>query len=247
MLAVRETASFTLTTDRNEVYIVPGGKADVKVSVIRRNGFTDAVALTMFNTAVMPSQNNNQKAAGTIAKDKSDVVVSIDVPKTTSYGSYTYAMLGTATVNPDGKAPKSRKAAKVGEPTNAVTVQVAQPMEIVVGAVPATLAAGATAELPVTVKRLPGVTEDITLTLAGIPGKSFTADPVVLSMGKSEGKFVLKADPKATSQSAAGLTVAGAVTVGGNPLKVTAPVPGKIDVVAAPAPPKDPKDVPKKK
>jgi hypothetical protein len=111
------------------------------------------------------------------------------------------------------------------------------------------LKAGDKLELPFKLARLAGVKEDVKVTLE-LPKsvKGVTVEAVTLAKGAVEGRFVLKADPKAPAAKLTDLKLEAAVTVGGDTkLTVTAPVAGEIEVEAAPPPPPPPAKDSKKK
>jgi hypothetical protein len=251
-MAVREDGPFSLTASPVEVSVVPGGKAEFQVKLARAGGFNDAVALTVFNDGVMPNNNNRGTALATIAKDKNEAAVSIPVSKKAAYGTYTYAVLGTGTLPPDPKAPKGSsrtKPIKVSDPSNPVTVRVVPPVEFAKVTAAGKLKAGDKLELPFKLARLAGVKEDVKVTLE-LPKsvKGVTVEAVTLAKGAVEGRFVLKADPKAPAAKLTDLKLEAAVTVGGDTkLTVTAPVAGEIEVEAAPPPPPPPAKDSKKK
>lgn len=236
-LAVRETAPYTLSVDKPEAFVSPGGKFEVKVKVARREGFAEAVALVEFQTAVMPSQNQNGKAVGTIAKDADTAAVSFTVPKNTPYGTYTFAVLGSApftmSANPkDAKAAK--KPQKVMDPSDAITVTVAPPVEVLPPPEGLTAKTGATLELPVKIKRLPGFAEEVKVTLGGARGVS--AEPLTIAGKDSEGKLTVKIDPKAPAGAADGLVLTATVKADGASVNATQPVKLTVEKAAEPAP-----------
>ncbi|VTT97373.1 Hypothetical conserved protein OS=uncultured planctomycete GN=HGMM_F07G10C28 PE=4 SV=1 [Gemmataceae bacterium] len=123
-LAVRGTAPFLLTVAETGAKVKAGDKFELTVKVARDAQFKDAVQVFSATPPFgpKPQGNNPAPAAATVAADKSEMKVSIDVPANTPPGTYALVLRGVA-----GAAPaKGGNNARPGPsyPTLPVTVVV---------------------------------------------------------------------------------------------------------------------------
>ncbi|WP_439621081.1 hypothetical protein [Gemmata sp.] len=122
-LAVRGTAPFRLTVAETEARVKAGDKFDLTVKVARDAQFKDAVQVFSATPQFGPKPQGNNPAPpiATVAADKSEVKVSIEVPANTPPGAYPLVLRGVA-----GAAPPKGGNARPGPsyPTLPVAVVV---------------------------------------------------------------------------------------------------------------------------
>ncbi|MFO0825958.1 MAG: hypothetical protein U0792_23035, partial [Gemmataceae bacterium] len=104
-LAVRGSAPFSLTPTESELKVAAGGKLEVTLKVTRDEKFKDAIAVFSAVPNFGPKQQNNQPppAIGTIAADKSEGKLSVDVPANLQPGTYTLVLRGQSAAAPPKK------------------------------------------------------------------------------------------------------------------------------------------------
>jgi hypothetical protein len=104
-LAVRGAAPFSLTPVETELKAAAGGKLEVTLKVTRDEKFKDAIAVFSAVPNFGPRQQNNQPppAIGTIAADKSEAKLSVDVAANLQPGTYTLVLRGQSGAAPPKK------------------------------------------------------------------------------------------------------------------------------------------------
>jgi hypothetical protein len=96
-LAVRGEAPFRLTPAADEpIEVKAGAKVEVTLKVDRKDGFKDAVQLFSATPNFGPRQqgNNPPQPVGTVAGDKHEVKLSLDVQPNTPPGTYSLVLTG---------------------------------------------------------------------------------------------------------------------------------------------------------
>jgi hypothetical protein len=123
VVALRGGAPFELTAAPAEIVAGPGESVDLSVSVARRAGFVEAVALTV---ADLPP--NLPAPTGTIAKDATAATLKLTVPANVAPGTYTLIVHGTGPF-PFAKDPnaKDKPNVTVNEPSNPIILTVRRP------------------------------------------------------------------------------------------------------------------------
>jgi hypothetical protein len=108
-LAVRGDAPFTLTPVGKELTTKAGGKLEVTLKVTRDPKFKDGIQVFSAVPNFGPRQqgNNPVPPLTTIAADKNEVKVSVDVQPNTPAGTYTLVLRGQSAVPPP-KGPAAR-------------------------------------------------------------------------------------------------------------------------------------------
>jgi hypothetical protein len=108
-LAVRGDAPFTLTPVDKELTTKAGGKLEVTLKVTRDAKFKDAIQVFSAVPNFGPRQQGNQPVPPltTIAADKNEVKVSVDVQPNTPPGTYTLVLRGQSAAPPP-KTPGAR-------------------------------------------------------------------------------------------------------------------------------------------
>jgi hypothetical protein len=125
-LAIRGDAPFLLTTaESGPIKAAPGGKIELTVKVKRDAKFKDAVQIYSATPGFGPRQQGGQPPApvGTIAADKSEVKVTLDVGQNTLSGQHTLVLRGV----PGAAAPKGgnqNQRVPVSFPTSPITIEV---------------------------------------------------------------------------------------------------------------------------
>jgi hypothetical protein len=108
-LAVRGDAPFTLTPAEKELKVKAGDKLEVNLKVTRGESFKDAIAVfsAVPNFGIQPKGNQPPPALTTVAADKTEAKVSVDVAANTPPGTYTLVLRGQSAVPPPkgGNAP----------------------------------------------------------------------------------------------------------------------------------------------
>jgi hypothetical protein len=111
-VAVRGEAPFKLTvTTDGPVKATAGGKVELTVKVERKAGFKDAVTVYSGTPGIGPRQqgNNPLPPLATIAADKAEAKVSLDLPANQPGGAYSFVVRGQAGAAP----PKGGNNARV--------------------------------------------------------------------------------------------------------------------------------------
>ncbi len=101
-LAIRGDAPFTLTPVEKELKARPGDKLEVTLKVTRNEKFKDAIQVFSAVPNFGPRQqgNNPPQPLTTIAADKNETKVSIDVPQNLPTGTYSLVLRGQSSVPP---------------------------------------------------------------------------------------------------------------------------------------------------
>jgi hypothetical protein len=122
-LAIRGDAPFTLTPVEKELKAKTGEKLEVNLKVTRTEKFKDAIQVFSAVPNFGPRQqgNNPLPPLTTIAADKSDVKISLDVPPNLTSGTYTLVLRGQSAA-PAPKAPGNAARPVPTYPTIPITV-----------------------------------------------------------------------------------------------------------------------------
>jgi hypothetical protein len=125
-LAVRGDAPFSLVATEDEVKSKPGGKLELTLKVTRDPKFKDGIQLFSAVPGFGPRQQGNQPLPPitTIAADKKEVKVSVDVQQSTSPGTYTLVLTGRPAVPPPKGGNNNPVRPVPGYPSLPVTVVV---------------------------------------------------------------------------------------------------------------------------
>ncbi|MDB5312503.1 MAG: putative subtilase-type serine protease precursor [Gemmataceae bacterium] len=111
-LAIRGEAPFALVpADDAPIKVKVGEKVEVALKLTRKDGFKDAVQVFSATPNIGPRQqgNNPLPPLATIAADKSEVKVSLDIPPTLLSGRYSLVLRGQPGA-PQPKGPQARLA-----------------------------------------------------------------------------------------------------------------------------------------
>jgi hypothetical protein len=229
VLKVSDPSPLTLSVRAGSRTVTPGGLLSLELTVTRREGFSEAVAVSPAN-ALVPVRNNNQNQAGnaqpavTIPKGETTGTYPLTIPRTLGPGVYTLVLQGTGPY-PFSKDPnaKTKPNVTLGEPSN--------PLTIVVRPAPATVAVksggaikpGGRLEVEVTVTRKDGLNEPVVVSLAAPPALKLAAEPVRAEPGKAV-KLVISSSADSPNGAAAGLAVRAVVPVRGEAVEVNEPL-----------------------
>lgn len=210
VLKVVDAAPLTLTATPASKVVTPGSLFSVDLAAARREGFTEAVALTLVN----PPPGVTAPPTATIAKGSESAPLFFPIPRSLAEGTYTLVFQGAGPY-PFSKDPaaKTKPNVTLSEPSNPVTIRVRSAPATVSVATMGTLKPGGSVELTVTVtpkdKTLaePGpypvrLLAPASLKLSAEPGKAEAGKPLTL---------VVKAAPDSPVGLAAGLAVRASV------------------------------------
>lgn len=230
VLKVSEPAPLSLTARSPSRTVTPGGLLPIDLTVTRREGFSEAVAVSLVSTFTQARNNNNAQAnppgpTVTVAKTETSGTYPLTVPKTLTPGVYTVVLQGAGPF-PFSKDPnaKTKPNVNLSEPSNPLTVVVRPaPAAVAVNTKGGALKAGGALEIEVTVTVKDAPAEPVGLSLAAPAALKLSAEPVTATPGKPA-KLVIKAAADSPPGAAAGLAVRVTVPVRGEPVDVNEPV-----------------------
>ncbi len=234
MLKIGDPAPLCLTARALSSTVTPGGLLALELTATRREGFNEAVAVTLASSFTVArnnnnnGQNNNANAgpAVTIPKTATAATYPLTIPKNQAPGVYTVVLQGGGPF-PFSKDPnaKSKPNVTLSEPSNPLTIVVRPaPATVAVNNKGGALKLGGSLEIEVTVTVKDATNPaPITVSLAAPSGLKLSADPVVATPGKPV-KLVLKAAADSPAGAATGLAIRATVPVRGEPVDVNEPV-----------------------
>jgi hypothetical protein len=214
-------APLSLTAGPAVKTVSPGSLLALDLSVKRRDGFTEAVAVSLL--APLPAQANPPTT--TIAKGADLGVFAFTLPRTIDTGVYTLVFQGTGPY-PFSKDPGARNKPNVNlsEPSNPVTLVVRPaPVNVSARLKGGTLKAGASAEVEVTVNLKDGAAGPVKVAIASPAGSRLTAEPITVTPGKTA-KLILKGAAGIPAGPAVGVGVRVTVQSGGEPFEFDEPL-----------------------
>jgi hypothetical protein len=123
IVAIRQGAPFELTARPANAVVGPGESIELTVDVVRRAGFTEAVAVS---TSDLPP--NMPSASATIGKEATSAVIKLTVPANVPPGGYSFIVRGTGSF-PFNKDPNAKEKPNIGvnEPSNPIRLTVRRP------------------------------------------------------------------------------------------------------------------------
>lgn len=123
-LAVRGEPPFQLAIEADEpIRAESGGKVQFTVKATRKTGFKDPIQLFTATPGLTPQRRGNQPlpAAGTLAADKTEAKVNIDIPSSLPPGTYSLVIRGQSGV----PQPKNQQAVPVPSyPAAPITIEI---------------------------------------------------------------------------------------------------------------------------
>jgi hypothetical protein len=224
-VAGSEPALFSLSVDpslRLETSLA--GSVKVPVKVVRRGSFKGAVELFVYGLPPTTSgplhAQPKYHAPTTIPADKDTTEFTITVPNYVPPGKYTFFVSGVGTVQYARKGSKPADL-KISSPSNRITMAISPaPVELQLSSAHLTVKQGARVETPLTIKRLYGFANPVSVQFLGVFNITGINAPIVtIPSGKSEGPLVIEALASAVPGTYAS-TVQAAVTFNGQPLTV---------------------------
>ncbi len=231
VLKVIEPAPLTLTARAGSRTTTPGGLLSLDLTVTRRSGFEEAVAVTLLTPLTPPArnnnnaQNNNPGPALTIPKGATTGTFAMTVPKNLKPGVYTVVLQGGGPY-PFSKDPNAKPKPNVtlSEPSNPVTVVVRPaPVTMAVNVKNGSLKLGEVVEIEVTPTLKEGAGVPIMISLAALSSLKLSAEPVNAEPGKPV-KLVVKAAADSPAGPAMGAAVRATVVVRGESIEVNEPL-----------------------
>jgi hypothetical protein len=220
-LRVVGPAPLSLTARPAVKTVSPGSLLALDLSVKRRAGFTEAVAVSLL--APLPAQANPPTA--TIGKGVDSGVLAFILPRTIDPGAYTLVLQGAGPY-PFSKDPGARNKPNVSlsEPSNAVILIVRPaPVNVSASVKGGTLEAGGSAEVEVTVNLKAGAAGPVKVAIASPAGLKLTAEPITVTPGKTA-KLILKGAAGSPAGPAVGVGVRVTVQSGGEPFEFDEPL-----------------------
>lgn len=230
-LSVIGPSPLTLDAGPAIVQSIPGGQFSVDLKATRREGFEDAVAISLVNP---PRGMPAPPPTASIAKGTDSVTFTFALPKTLTPGIYSLVLQGGGAY-PFSKDPaaKSKPNLTLGEPSNPVTLIVRpRPATVVLNSVAQrasglTVKAGDSTEFELKVEPTAAGTGPISVSLSAPPALKLSAE-VVEAPAVKPFKFVIKADRESPPGAAIGVSVRVSIVVRGESIEVVEPLVLKI-------------------
>jgi hypothetical protein len=217
-------APLTLTARPSRKVAVPGGVVALDLSVSRREGFAEAVAVTLPNP--LPGMGN-PPAPVSIPKGSDSGVLALTLPRGLAPGVYSLVLQGSGPY-PFSKDPnaKTKPNVPLNEPSNPVTLVVRpSPATVEVVAKEKTLKVGGTIDVTVTVtpkdKNAPAGPIAVSLAAPGV--LKIASGPVTAEPGKPV-TLSIRASADSPPGAAPGLTVRATVPLSGEPVEIDEPL-----------------------
>lgn len=202
-LAVKEKAPFSLAIKMDPAEGIPGGKAQVTITVTRDAGFEDEITFTP--PTGLPPTIPAPKTIAAIGKGKTETTFALDLNPKTPVGEY--FILVSAKTKFQGK--------EYGGAAPPLLLVLGSPFELKVEPATVSLQAGEKAKVKVTAERKGGYKGPIALDFRNLPA-GVTAAKTSIAADKSEVEVELVADAKAAPASAANVAVGGTATAMNN-------------------------------
>jgi hypothetical protein len=224
VVKVAEPSPMSLSARAASATTTPGGLVVLDVSVSRRAGFAEAVAVSLVSS-LTAAPNAAPSPTVTIPKTETAGVYPLAIPKTLAPGVYTLVLQGTGPY-PFSKDPnaKTKPNVTLSEPSNPITVVVRPaPATVAVNTKGGSLKAGGSLEIEVTVTPKDGSPGPFPVALAAPAGLKLSAEPIQAMPGKPV-KLVVKAAADSPAGVAAGVAVRATVPVRGGPVEVNEPL-----------------------
>lgn len=225
---VIEPGPLALTVKPLDRAVTAGSLLALDVSVTRRNGFDQAVNVSL--ASPLPNQNIqvvNQPlpTLGTIASAVTTGTVELVIPKNQASGTYTYLLSGTGQY-PFSSDPnaKTKPNVTIAEPSNPISITV-RPAPVAIALKPntGTLKPGGMVELEVTVTRKDGSMDPLEVSLSVPEARKLSAETLTVMPGKAA-KLVVKAAADSPVGKAVGAAVRATVIDRGELVFVDEPV-----------------------
>jgi hypothetical protein len=221
VVAVRSPAPLRVTAKPALSVVAQGRLLPIDVTVTRREGFEEAVAVT--ETDLPP---NLPAANVTVAKGATTATVPLFVPKTVAPGTYTFLLRGSGPY-PFSKDPNAKPKPNVNlnEPSNPITLVVRPaPVNLAVNNKGGGLKLGGTLEVDVTIARQKGFAGPVTLSLAAPAALKLSAAPVTVAGDQTAAKLTIRAAADSPVGAAALVAVRAAGLVRQEAVEVDEPV-----------------------
>ena len=225
VLAVRDKAPFNLVAQADKTTITHGGKVNVKLT-LERHWAAEMKAPLQIQLVPTELPPGMKFANVTIAPDKKEATLVLDVPANVVPGTYSVVFRSFTTVQfAQGSATmkKGRKKGPQGQvnvvlPSTPITFNVL-PKEVAKLTVPAILNTkiGNQVEVPVTVTRLYDYNDAFTVQLvlpAGVQG--LNADEVTIPAGQTSAKLIVRVPANAAPGNRANVIVRATAVLQGN-------------------------------
>lgn len=220
--AVRgEPAPLSVTARPQSLVVAQGHKLDIELTVARRAGFVEAVAVS---SPELPPQMT--AASVTIPKDAKSGVLPLFVPKNVPPGTYSFVVRGSGPY-PFNKDPKAKEKPNVTltEPSNPITLTVKPaPVSLTVDTKGGAIKQGRKLEIEVAVARQNGFAGPLALALNAPAGLKITAAPASLARDQASARLVLEAAKDSPVGATAGIVVRAVAEVRGEKIEVDEPV-----------------------
>ncbi|MFO0887814.1 MAG: PPC domain-containing protein [Isosphaeraceae bacterium] len=222
LISVRgEPAPLTLTARPETAVVAQGRQLKLDLSVARRAGFVEAVAV-----AASELPPNIPAANVTIAKDVKAGTLPLFIPRNVPPGTYSFVVRGSGPYpfNKDPKA-KEKPAVTLSEPSNPITITVRlAPVQLAVDNKGGNLKQGQQIEVEVTITRQNGFAGPITLALNAPEGSKLSTEPITLPPDQSKKKLLIKAAKDSPAGAVANATIRATQEVRGERVEVDEPL-----------------------
>jgi hypothetical protein len=222
VVAVRaEAAPLTLSAGPERQVVAQGHRLDLNLTVARRAGFAEAVAVA--TTDLPPIMNG---ANVTIAKDAQSATLPLFVPRNVPAGLYTFIVQGSGAY-PFSKDPNAKPKPNINltEPSNPISVTVRPaPVSLSVNNKGGTLKQGAALEIEAAITRQNGYAGPVSLGLAAPGSLKLSAEPVTIAGNDKQAKLAIRAAKDSPAGAASGVFVRATATVRSEPVEIEEPV-----------------------
>ncbi|MFO0911057.1 MAG: pre-peptidase [Isosphaeraceae bacterium] len=221
-LKITGPAPLTIQANPAVIRATPGSLLTLDVTVRRREGFAEAVALSQL--APLPSQSNPPTV--TIAKEASTGQFAFTLPRSINKGVYPIVLQGTGPF-PFSKDPKAKTKPNVTltEPSNLVTLVIQDSPVNVSAKLVGTLRPGGTAEVEVTVTPKNKSETPGPYTIQVVPPTSFkVTSTTATTPPETPVKVTLKAAPDSPVVAATPVAVRVNVTTKGTSFELNEPL-----------------------
>jgi hypothetical protein len=221
MAVLADPAPLSLAV-RPEILVAAQGRhLDLDLDVIRRAGFTEAVALTL--TDLPP---NMPAAAATVAKGAKRALLPLFVPRNVPTGVYTIIVRGTGAY-PFSKDPKAKDKPNINltEPSNPITLFVhPAPVSLSVNNNGGALKQGASLTVDVAITRQNGFAGPVSLSLTAPEKLKLSAERFVAADRQAQAKLVIQAARDSSAGAAELVFVRAIASVRGDTVAVDEPL-----------------------
>jgi hypothetical protein len=217
-----EPAPFTLSATPELLELAQGRLFYLNMSVTRRAGFTEAVA-------VAPSDlpPNTLALTVTIAKEANAGLFPVYVGKNLAPGIYTFLLRGTGAY-PFNKDPKAKDKPNINliEPSNPITVVIRPaPVNMTVDNKGGAIKQGGSLQIDINVVRQNGCTGPVSLSLVSGAPLKLKAAPITLGAAQTQAKLVIEAAKDSPVGDAIPVGVRASASIRGEAILADEPVP----------------------